>query len=82
MIPVGGTYTIDSQEAQKIISQIEPKIVIPMHYKLPGLKMDIDDISKFLKTMGKGVIPAQEKFIVKTSTLPNEGAMEIVVLQP
>ena len=39
MIPVGGKYTIDSSAAQKIISQIEPKIVIPMHYTLPKLKV-------------------------------------------
>ena len=38
MIPVGGVYTIDSEEAAGIISQIEPRIVIPMHYKIPGLK--------------------------------------------
>jgi len=81
MIPVGGTYTIDSSEAQKIISQIEPRIVIPMHYALPKLKGEYDDVSKFLKTMGKPSITAQDKLIVKESTLPKDG-MEIVVLEP
>lgn len=81
MIPVGGEYTIDSPTAQKIISQIEPKIVIPMHYALPKLKMKLDEVSKFLKTMGKNAITPQDKFVVKTSTLPKDG-MEIVVLQP
>jgi len=81
MIPVGGDYTIDSSAAQKIISQIEPKIVIPMHYGLPGLKMKLDEVSKFLKTMGKNSVVAQEKFVVKLTTLPKEG-MEIVTLQP
>lgn len=82
MIPVGGTYTIDSVQAQKIISQIEPKVVIPMHYALPKLSIKVDDLSKFLKTMGKGSVPAQDKFVLKTSTLPKEGATEIVVLKP
>jgi len=81
MIPVGGEYTIDSSTAQKVISQIEPKIIIPMHYNLPKLKMKLDDVSKFLKTMGKNSVVAQDKFTVKTSTLPKDG-MEIVVLQP
>ena len=81
MIPVGGEYTIDSSTAQKIISQIEPKIVIPMHYALPKLKIKIDEVSKFLKTMGKPSITPQDKFTIKFSALPNEGAMEIVVLQ-
>lgn len=82
MIPVGGEgYTVDSVSAQKIISQIEPRIVIPMHYALPKLKMKLDDVAKFLKSMGKGTITPQDKFVVKISTLPKDG-MEIVVLQP
>ncbi|MFA4881172.1 MAG: MBL fold metallo-hydrolase [Candidatus Doudnabacteria bacterium] len=83
MVPVGGEgYTIDSSVAQKIISQIEPKIVIPMHYALPKSKSKLDEVSKFLKTMGKPSVTPQEKLVVKDSTLPKEGAMEIVVLQP
>ena len=81
MIPVGGEYTIDSSSAQKIISQIEPKIVIPMHYALPKSKEKLDDVAKFLKTMGKNSVTPQDKFVVKAATLAKEG-MEIVVLQP
>lgn len=83
MIPVGGEYTISSVEATKIISQIEPKIVIPMHYDLPKINAKLDSVEKFLKAMGKnaGSIVPQEKFLAKESTMPKEG-MEIVVLQP
>ena len=79
MIPIGGTYTISSQEASKIISQIEPKIVIPMHYQLPHLKLKLDDVKKFLKVMGKNSIMPQEKLQVKQNALPKEG-MEIAIL--
>jgi L-ascorbate metabolism protein UlaG (beta-lactamase superfamily) len=83
MIPVGGEgYTIDFSSAQKIISQIEPKIVIPMHYALPKNKIKLDEVSKFLKTMGKNSVIPQDKFVIKASTLSKEGVMEIVVLQP
>ncbi len=81
MIPVGGEFTIDSVSAQKIISQIEPKIVIPMHYALPNLKEKLEDVSKFLKSMGKNSVTPIDKLVVKSSTLPSDG-MEIVVLQP
>lgn len=64
-------YTGD--ESPKIIGQIEPKIVIPMDY---------ENVSKFLKTMGKPSIQPVDKLTIKTSALPKEGAMEIVVLQP
>jgi L-ascorbate metabolism protein UlaG (beta-lactamase superfamily) len=83
MIPVGGTYTIDSTAAQKIISQIEPLIVIPMHYDIPKLKTKekLDGVDKFLKTMGKDKIAPVDKLTVKSSTLPKD-TMEIVILQP
>lgn len=82
MIPVGGTYTISSQEAQKIIGQIEPKIVIPMHYALPKLTVDLEGVDVFLKTMGKKETPAQDKLVIKSNALPKDGDMEIVVLEP
>jgi len=82
MIPVGGEYTISSAEAQKIISQIEPKIVIPMHYAIPKLNVKLDEVAKFLKTMGKDSTVPQDKLTVKSSTMPKDGAMEIVILQP
>ncbi len=82
MIPVGGEYTISSHEAQKVIGQIEPKIVIPMHYALPKLKFKLDEVDKFLKAMGKNSIEPQDKLTVKMSNLPKEKQTEIVILKP
>lgn len=81
MIPVGGNFTISSQEAVKIISQIEPKIVVPMHYSIPGLKMKLDDVAKFLKVFGKHSVVSQEKLQIKANALPKNGT-EVVVLLP
>ncbi len=37
LIPIGGTFTIDPKEADKLVSTIKPKIVMPMHYSMePG----------------------------------------------
>lgn len=47
-IPVGGNYTIDALEAKKFIGGIAPKIVVPMHYRVPGLTVDIASPEKFL----------------------------------
>jgi len=52
MVPVGGKYTLDGAEAAEVVRQIEPRIVIPMHYKVKGLKIDISDETKFIKAMG------------------------------
>src|SRR3989338_338919 len=81
MIPVGGIFTIDGHEAAKVIGQIEPKIVVPMHYSLPKLKVGLDGVDTFLKAMGKNNGQPQDKLVIKYSALPKEGAMEIIVLQ-
>ncbi len=41
MIPIGGNYTIDAQQAFEICKKIEPNIILPMHYKTPGLQVEI-----------------------------------------
>ncbi len=49
LIPVGGNYTIDAREAMRYIAALSPGIVIPMHYRVDGLRVDIDGVEKFLK---------------------------------
>lgn len=81
MIPVGGVLTISAKEAVKIISQIEPKITIPMHYQVPKLKIKLDGVDKFLKALGlKSVIP-ETKLTIKEKDLSPEEA-KIIVLNP
>ncbi len=46
MIPVGGLYTIDAETAAKVVGQINPKMVIPMHYKTDVLPAEFGDITK------------------------------------
>jgi L-ascorbate metabolism protein UlaG (beta-lactamase superfamily) len=72
MIPVGGTFTLDSKEAEEIVTQLEPKIIIPMHYKINGLTLDLDSAEKFCKEYGgkteKGVtkLNLKKKEIIDT----------------
>lgn len=79
--PVGGKYTIDAKEAANIISQIEPRLVIPMHYKLPQLSVDLEGVEKFLKQMGKEDAVKEKKLKVSAKNLPAEET-EIKVLEP
>ncbi len=52
MIPVGGKYTLDAKLAQKVATQIEPAVIIPMHYKMKGSTLDIADEKEFLSLFG------------------------------
>lgn len=72
MIPTGGVYTINYKEAVEAISQIEPKIVIPMHYKIPGLKIDIEGPEKFLKEMSLTPEKAEKSYKIQKKNLPAE----------
>jgi len=78
LIPVGGVYTIDAKNAMEVVSQIEPRIVIPMHYKVPGLNLDIDGVNMFVKEIGVNPIE-EEKLKISKKGLPQED-MELVIL--
>jgi len=80
LIPVGGNYTISAKEASTIINQIEPKIVIPMHYQVPKLKLKLDDLDKFLKIMGSKSPEKLNKLTIKKKELVEDG-MKIIVLE-
>jgi L-ascorbate metabolism protein UlaG (beta-lactamase superfamily) len=74
-IPVGGKYTIDAKIATDIIKQLEPEIVIPMHYKMEGLS----SVAEFLKEIGQENITALPKIKITKDSLPDE--MQVVVLE-
>jgi len=80
-IPVGGKYTIGAEEAQKVINQIEPRLAVPMHYKVRGLKLDIVGVEPFLKTIGASNIKPVDKLLIKASDLKNED-IKTVVFEP
>jgi len=81
MIPVGGVYTISAKEAAKTISQIEPKIIIPMHYHIPKLKIKLEGLDKFLKIMGVKAPEVSKKLSISQRNLPTEGT-KIIILKP
>ena len=47
LIPVGGTYTIDAEQAKEYVDRIMPDMVIPMHYREKGKKLDVDRVEEF-----------------------------------
>lgn len=78
MVPVGGVYTINSKEAQEVVTQLEPKIIIPMHYGINGLAFTLEGIDLFLKDMGVEAFEPQSKLTITRDKLPEEP--QVVVL--
>lgn len=80
MVPVGGGKSLDAARAVKIMSQIEPKITIPMYYKIEKSKEKLDELRLFLKILGIEKLDKSEKLSIKKKDLPAEEA-KIIVLE-
>lgn len=81
LIPVGGKFTIDAETAAKVVKKIEPKIAIPMHYKIPGLKINLDGVEDFLKEIGATKAEAQDKLTIKKKDLAEDEKTKVVLLK-
>lgn len=82
-VPVGGHYTVDAATAVEVVSQIEPLVVIPMHYRKEGMDKgfdEVDEVGKFLKLMGAEAVEKVNKYSVSRDRLPENTT--IVVLEP
>ena len=77
-VPVGGKYTIDAEDAVKVVNKIEPRIVIPMHYNDNGSDDSLAGVEKFIKELG---VEAENLNILKIEKrdLPVEG-MRLIIL--
>ena len=79
MIPVGGVSTIDAAGVAETVRLLEPKLVIPMHFKTEALKCKLDPIENFMKEMGvQADLRPEPKLVVNKSNLPLE--MQVVVM--
>lgn len=52
LAPVGGTFTINAKEACQVVSLLKPSVTVPMHYKTPALRFNLDGVDKFLSEAG------------------------------
>src|SRR2546428_12021176 len=80
LVPVGGRTAISAAQAAEVVRQLEPRYVVPMHYAIPGLKLELDPIDRFLKEMGLTAGEAQAKLSVQASS--GEYDTQLVLLEP
>lgn len=82
MIPVGGQYTIDAKVAAEVARAIDPNIIIPMHYQMPGLNpavfAELTDEKLFINELGYQ--SRHEKKLSLKGSIDDE-TQEIVVLE-
>jgi L-ascorbate metabolism protein UlaG (beta-lactamase superfamily) len=80
LIPVGGGAGLKANVAAEVVSLIEPNYIIPMHYALPGLAVELDPVDKFLKEMG--VTKVQEEDVLKLTVANLPEQPQVIVLRP
>ena len=72
LLPVGGISTIDAARAAETVRMLEPRLVIPMHYKTEALSRDLAPVDQFLKEIGLREVEPQPKLSMTKSSLPSE----------
>ena len=78
LVPVGGVSTISAPMAAEVVRQIEPKVVIPMHYKTEALNRELEPVERFLREMGVKEIDSQPKLSFTKPSLP--ATMQVFLL--
>ncbi|MBI5304004.1 MAG: MBL fold metallo-hydrolase [Chloroflexi bacterium] len=84
MIPVGGFFTIDGIGAAEVVTQLNPKIVIPMHYKTPALGASLagrlTDLGAFTSALGNTtqVTQTAQTITISSSKLPATRAVMVL----
>jgi L-ascorbate metabolism protein UlaG (beta-lactamase superfamily) len=81
IVPVGGgERSLNATRAAETVSLVEPKLVIPMHYRTDEMALPLDGVDKFLKEMGIGRVEPVDGVKVSENSLPQE--TQVVVLRP
>ena len=80
LVPVGAGSSLNAAQATELVSMLEPNIVIPMHYQIPGMKLELEAVDRFLKEMGVTDVREESSLRVTSSSLPDEP--ETVIMLP
>ena len=78
LVPTGGHCTLDVDQVYQTLQDLDAKVVIPMHYKTPGVNVDVDPIDNFVRRMGLDAVQPQPRLVVTTSNLGAD--MRVVVM--
>jgi L-ascorbate metabolism protein UlaG (beta-lactamase superfamily) len=79
LVPVGGHCTISAAQAAEVVSRLEPRVVVPMHYATEVSTVDLEGVDRFLREMGIPGAEPQQRLNVTRGSLPDEPT--VILLQ-
>lgn len=81
LIPVGGNYTIDAETAKEYVDRLMPEVVIPMHYRVKDLKVDIEKVDEFTDLFDEEAVEECNDSEIELSRRDLTGDTKIIVLR-
>jgi L-ascorbate metabolism protein UlaG (beta-lactamase superfamily) len=79
LVPVGGGSALNPSQAAEVVSLIEPKVVVPMHYKTGKESLKLGPASRFLSEMGIGQLDPIDVLKISKTGLSEE--TQVVLLE-
>jgi L-ascorbate metabolism protein UlaG (beta-lactamase superfamily) len=84
LVPVGGKCTINAQQAAGIVAQVEPRLIVPMHYATSETRgqVDLDEVSQFCKELGATEVAPRTRLSITPTSLPSEPTVALMEVAP
>jgi L-ascorbate metabolism protein UlaG (beta-lactamase superfamily) len=74
LVPVGGNCTINASQAAEVVAQVEPKLIVPMHYATDATRgqLALDEVDRFCKELGATDAAPRSRLSITSTSLPAE----------
>jgi L-ascorbate metabolism protein UlaG (beta-lactamase superfamily) len=79
LVPVGGGTALNATQAAEVVRQVEPRVVVPMHYAHPAIRKELEPLERFLKEFGLAAAEPQPK--LSLAPISGEAETRVVVLE-
>ncbi|MBV9580260.1 MAG: MBL fold metallo-hydrolase [Chloroflexi bacterium] len=84
LVPVGGHCTINAQQAARVVAQVEPRLIVPMHYATPETQgsLILDQVDQFCKELGATEVAPRSRLSITATSLPSEPTVALMEMAP
>lgn len=79
VLPVGGEQVMDAKLSANLISLVEPRIVVPIHYHVSGLKTKLGTVENFCSALGSCKRQDMNKLKISKKDLPADEVQIMVI---
>jgi L-ascorbate metabolism protein UlaG (beta-lactamase superfamily) len=84
LVPVGGNCTINAQQAAHVVAQVEPRLIVPMHYATNETRgqLGLDQVDRFCKELGATEGAPRSRLSITPTSLPSEPTVALMEVAP